>query len=82
MDAMPSALKWAMFVMAVLGLVGLIVTGFVWVSGEFNDIIIALDRHEEFGSGEHLDLLRSSATSQDDLSYRIGVHQGQHYSCP
>ena len=35
-----------------------------------------IDRHEEFVSGEHVDLLRSIATSQDDLNFRIGALTG------
>ena len=46
------------------------------------EIIIAIDRHEEFVSTEHRDgaeaLLSGISTFSDDLNYRVGVHQGQH----
>lgn len=42
------------------------------------DIIVAIDRHEEFVSVENRDIKGTLTTSLDDLSYRLGVHAGQH----
>lgn len=46
------------------------------------NIIIAIDRHEEFVSVEHRDVKGTLTTSLDDLNYRLGVHAGRHMSCP
>ena len=52
------------------------------------DIVKAIDRHEEFVSGEHRDggtaLLQGQAGISQSLTgaiYQMGVHQGQHSRC-
>ena len=53
-----------------------------------SDIVKAIDRHEEFVSGEHRDggtaLLQGQAGISQSLTgaiYQMGVHQGQHSRC-
>ena len=47
------------------------------IETRLEDMVQVIDRHEEFVSGEHLDLLRALATSQDDINFRIGVLTGR-----
>ena len=72
-----------------LALLAGIVSVAIWTAGQFNklhddithleqSLILAIDRHEEFVSGEHVDLLRNIATSQDDINFRLGQHWGWH----
>ena len=80
--------EWRAHLPTALAIIGLIVSAVIWIEvrfGELRDeqshqeqqIIQAIDRHEEFVSGEHIDLLRSIATSQDDINFRLGVLHGR-----
>ena len=62
---------WAKVVGGSIAIVGVILGAWQYVDSEFDDTRALINqRHEE--------MLQAYSTSQDDLNYRMGVHQGEH----
>ena len=78
----------APFILGILSLLAPLVGGILWANNQFDALheqglaaeqrmIEALDRHEEFMSGENRDILIAVANLQGDINFRIGILTGR-----